>query len=172
LVGEEQLYIAEKTKALIAAKVPKELAIRISNMRALGASLNVIHTATSHKVNVQDTAEVYFNLMDSLGLVWFREQINSYPIDTHWAILARSAVKADLDWFGRLLMMGVLTCKDEVSSAHEMVATWMEQHEAAVLRWKKVLTELKSTGVREYTMLSVAMRELAELARTGIPEEI
>jgi len=53
----------------------------------------------------------------------------------------------------------------------EALTVWEEQQQELVQRWKAMLTELGTAGTLEFTMASVALRELLDLAQASRPGE-
>ncbi|MBI5447723.1 MAG: NAD-glutamate dehydrogenase, partial [Gammaproteobacteria bacterium] len=62
--------------------VSESLALNVSSARFLLSSLDIIEVAGEFKPVI--VATLYFMLGHSLDLGWFREQINDYPVETHW----------------------------------------------------------------------------------------
>ena len=73
-------------------------------------------------------------------------------------MLARAALKADLDKQQRMLTLAVMRLKSKTKG--------IPPHLLA--RWQLVLTDLRSRAKIEFTMLSVAIRELARINQGGV----
>jgi glutamate dehydrogenase len=168
LQGEEKQSFETKRQDLMDAKVPEAIAADIAATRFYYAALNIIEAATVHQANLHDVAIIHFTLGNTLGLVWFNEYINTYPVDNQWAIVARASFKDDLDWQHRVLTVSVLTFKAKVKNVEERIALWFELNKDSVERWRAILADLRSTSALEFTMLSVAMRELVDLAQASL----
>lgn len=164
LVGDELSYFEARSQALIEQKVPKAIAVKFALVRSIYSGLNVIEAAHSVQSTVLPVSKVYFALMDSLDLIWFREQLNAYPINNHWAILARAAFKGDLDSLQRSLAVTVLSMPTKAKSVDARMEEWLGRHAEVVTRWRAILSELRTTTTKEFSMLAVAMRELTEVA--------
>jgi glutamate dehydrogenase len=150
---------------LIAEGVPKDIAQGISATRPIFSALNIIEAATITGMGVIEVAKIYFRLMERLELIWFREKINDYPIDNHWAVFARADYKGDLAYLQRVLTINVLTLP--IDKIEDKVDKWFETNKKYIKRWKAVLNDLKTTSTNEFAMLTVAMRRLSELAQTS-----
>ncbi|MBI5448221.1 MAG: NAD-glutamate dehydrogenase, partial [Gammaproteobacteria bacterium] len=127
-------------------------------------SLDIIEVAGEFKPVI--VATLYFMLGHSLDLGWFREQINDYPVETHWDALAREAIRDELDLQHRTLSIGVLKTETHAKSIDTQINTWMEKHHSLVERWRHTLTEMRTLPAINYVMLSVAVRELSDLSQT------
>jgi glutamate dehydrogenase len=168
LMGSDKEYFENKKIELISAGVPEELAARIAGARAMYSALNIIEAATEYRIDVQKVASIYFSLADLLALDQFREMINNFSVDTHWSVLARSAVKGDLDWQQRILTIGVLKDNSKLIDTEKLLSTWLDTHKTLVERWQTTFSDLRSSVTLEYAMLAVAMRELLDLAQASL----
>lgn len=166
LFGQEKKAVTSYVEELVEQNVPADLAMRIAICRPCYALLNIIEAATTNRMEVSEVAKIYFTLMDKLDLTWFREKINDYPVDNHWAVLARSAYKGDLDILQRAITVNVLKLPVKSKKIDDRINTWFNENKAHVLHWKTILGELRSTSTNEFSMLTVAMRELLELSQT------
>lgn len=165
LVGKEKESYDQMTRELMEKKVPEKIAARIAGTSAMYSILNVIQAAHEHHSDVYRVATLYFSLADILELDQFSEMINTFPVSDHWSVLARSAVKGDLDWQQRALTIAVLKTQKKTINIKTHLAQWLEKNRLLVDRWQKLFAELCSCTHLEYTMLSVAMRELLDFAQ-------
>ncbi len=150
---------------LITANVPPDIALRVACAEPMYHALNIIEVAHCEKIEINRVAQVYFILLDRLKLVWFRQQINAYVGgDSYWVFLAKSSYKAELDTLERQLTANVLQCINAESTIVEQVDAWLERRQHLVERWRSILTDLRNTGVKEFAIISVAIRELGNLA--------
>lgn len=166
LFGQEKKATTSYINKLTTENIPLEFATRVASCRSYYAMLNIIEAAISNSVDVVEVAKIYFTLMDKLDLIWFREKINDYPVDNHWAVLARSAYKGDLDVLQRAITVNVLKMSSKSKKLEDRINDWFSNNKAQVLHWKTILGELRSTSTNEFSMLTVAMRELLELTQT------
>lgn len=167
-VGAEEESYKNKAHQWEQANVPKEIADQIAASRAMYSTLNIIEAAHEFKADVKLVATVYFLLADMLELDRFREMINDFPVDTRWSVLARSAVKGDLDWQLRALTIGALKTSPKLKDPHALIEAWLTKYQIYVDRWKAMLAELRTNTTIEYAMLAVAMRELLDLAQASL----
>ena len=80
-------------------------------------------------------------------------------------------MRDDLDWQQRALTVGILHNQPAGATLDEALTVWEEQQQELVQRWKAMLTELGTAGTLEFTMASVALRELLDLAQASRPGE-
>lgn len=160
-------HLNKRIDYLVSHNVPEETARRIASTRPLYSALNIIEAATTEDIDVCEVAKIYFTLMDRLELTWFREKINDYPVDNHWAVLARADYKGDLDFLQRALTVSVIKFCPESPDVEHKLEQWFQTNKKQVSRWKSVLSSLRSTSTNEFAMLTVAMRGLLELAQSS-----
>lgn len=166
LLGQEKNVYEQRIKDLQAKEVPENVAVQVAATRPLYSALNIIEAAATNRVNVVEVAQIYFKLMERLELIWFREKINDYPVDNHWAVLARADYKGDLDYLQRVLTENVIKLLTGTGQPlKEALNRWFEENKKYISRWKRILGELKSSNTNEFAMLTVAMRSLLELAQ-------
>ncbi len=159
LLGNDKADLEKRSADLQTAGVPVEMALDIASARSVYHALNIIEAATNRKMDVYQVAKVYFTLVDRLDLYAFRDKINSYPITHRWTVLARAAFKSDLDWIERELTSAVI--------ASGTVDAWLEQHRDLIDRWQTLLIDLRSEDITDFSIISVAIRELFDLVKVS-----
>jgi glutamate dehydrogenase len=165
VLGDDKDRLESRRDLLITANVPPDIALRVACAELMYHALNIIEVAHCEKIEINRVAQVYFILLDRLKLVWFRQQINAYVGgDSYWVFLAKSSYKAELDALERQLTANVLRCINAESTIIEQVDAWLERRQHLVERWRSILTDLRNTGVKEFAIISVAIRELGNLA--------
>jgi len=166
LLGVDKEYVENLQQYYVEAGVPLEIAAKFSGTQPIYHTLNIVEAANAHDMDVYRVAKIYFILVERLDLAWFRDRINAYAADTRWVVLARSAYKADLDWIQRKLTMGVLNLDTKSRSVITKINKWCEHHSALIERWQILLKDLRSADSDEFAILSVAIRELSDLAES------
>lgn len=166
LSGSDQQGFEERLKPLLQANVPEEIAIRIASARSMYHALNVIYAANEADIDMAQAAQIYFKLIESLGLDCFRDRINEHPAATRWSVLAKVAFKADLDRIQRKLTNSVITSNiSGGKTAQQRVEVWLKFHASDLKRWKELSTDLRSNSAFDLSIISVGMRELFELIK-------
>ncbi len=163
LVGKEVSGKAKRrADKLKRGGVGDVLAHRIANLSPLVAGLDIVEVANSGQADLATTAGVHFALADPLGLHWLMERINDLPRHNNWQSLARAALRDDLMAQHRLLTADVLGSQP-TGKASARVNGWVEDNGARLARLQHLLGELRSGATPDFTMLSVALRELRAL---------
>ena len=137
-------------------RVPRELAARVAGLDAMFNALDIVEVADRLKRDVADVARVHFGLAGELDFPWLRERIGILPAENHWQTLAKAALRDDLSGMLRALTADALGAGD--------VATWKARNAVVHERLRQILAELRAVESPDLAMLSVAMRELRNLA--------
>lgn len=168
LLGSDKEDVDARRDQLIADKVPEEIATRIASVRSMVHALNIIDAANAHSVDVYQVAQIYFTLVDRLDLHWFRDKINDHPVTHRWSVLAKAAFKSDLDLIQRQLTASVIGFDVSAKSTMQRVNAWLDLHSELVARWRLILTDLRSEEVTDFSIVSVAIRELFDLVQASM----
>ncbi len=144
--------------------MPQALAGRVVAFDTLYAALDIVEVAGAAKRPVETVAELYFALATRLGLPWLREKIAALAGDAHWQMLAKGAMQDDLSSLQRTLTADVLSGGGEISEPAGLIAAWEDRNRRGVERAAQLFGELRSAPSIDAAMLSVALRELRNLA--------
>jgi glutamate dehydrogenase len=162
--GAEGARVAAAVAAYAAERVPEPLARRVVTLDALHATLDIVEVAGAAKRPAELVAELWFDLAARLGLPWLRERIAALAGDAHWQMLAKGAMDDDLSTLQRTLVGEAIAGGGANASASELVAAWQERNRRAIERAQRLLDELRNAASVDAAMLSVALRELRNLA--------
>ena len=86
------------------------------------------------------------------------------PGAAHWQILAKSAMQDDLASLQRTVTQEVVVGGGSATAAHAMIAVWQDRNQRPLDRIAKLLAEVRAAGEPDASMLSVALREMRNLA--------
>jgi len=143
---------------------PESTALRVASLDALFAALDIVEVADGAHQMVERVAGVYFDLATQLGLPELREQITALPADHHWQALARNAMLDDLAGLQCAITGEAINGFDESVSPGGMVGAWQARNQRAIERMRRLLAELRNAPAMDVSMISVALRELRNLA--------
>jgi glutamate dehydrogenase len=144
--------------------VPQPLAARVVAFDTLYAALDIIEVAGAAKRPVETVAELYFELSTRLGLPWLREKIAALPGNAHWPALAKGAMLDDLSSLQRTITAEVLASASDIAAPSKLISAWEDRNRRGVERVVQLFAELRATSAVDPAMLSVALRELRNLA--------
>lgn len=160
----EQLQRVEND--LVREGIPKNIAIRISQLSSLFPVMDIADITNESKQSIEFVSGLYFNLGSRLDLHWFLDQITGQPVANHWQALARASFREELDWQQRALALVVLRCNSNLKdiSIDGMLNSWIETNEQSLSRWVHILADFRIGQTHEFAMFSVALRELMLLS--------
>ena len=162
IMGELKDSLEEQKKELLEEHVPEGIAQQVASLGSLYHLLNIAEVAFQYdKIDILKISKFYFTLMDRLDLYWFRKQIDTYPIDTKWAILARSGFKSDLDNLQCHLLSAVLAFVSDKQNIPDIVDDWLVLRKSSVDRWNSILSQMRGTDSKDSDIVVVAIRELS-----------
>jgi glutamate dehydrogenase len=166
MLGHSKERLEADLTGYVKLGVPEDLARRAASMSRLYHALNVIEAAHEQNIEVFRVAKIYFMVVDRLDLLWFRDQINEFPVSTHWSVLAKASYKGDLDWVQRALTASVLRCQSR--SIPGKINEWFAAHQSAITRWNTIIADMRAGSSVEFAVLFVALKELMDLALASI----
>jgi glutamate dehydrogenase len=147
----------------VAQNVPEDVARRVIGLDALYAALDIIDVAEARNRPLESVAQVYFEVATRLGLPWLRERIAALRDHQHWEGLAKGAMLDDLFGLQRTITAEVLGAA-ETGTSERVIASWADRNQRAMTRASQLLAELRAAPAVDAAMISVALRELRNLA--------
>ena len=142
--------------------VPYAVAEKVACTYIMFSVLDIVEAAQEHKFSVKQVAATYFEMGANLELAWLRDAISNHPIESHWGDLAVAALLDDIDRHQRNLTVSAMTI--DKANPDISIEKWMTKYKAQVDRWKAVLAELRASTSIEFVMITVVLRELADLS--------
>jgi glutamate dehydrogenase len=164
LSPDQSAGVRQAVERLAQSKVPIDLAMRLVSFDPLYSALDIVEIATETKRSVEEVAGVYFGLGARLDLFWLRKQIGGLPADSHWQALAKAGLTDDVSGLQRELTSLVLKLSPQVKLPDALIKEWEKQNKSTLGRSQQVFADLQSAGNLDLSMLSVALRELRNLA--------
>ncbi|HEY5636434.1 MAG TPA: NAD-glutamate dehydrogenase domain-containing protein, partial [Burkholderiales bacterium] len=146
------------------AGVPAGLAAGVAGFDALPAVLDLVEIAGALKRQVDGVAQAYFALGGRLEFPWLRARIAELPSETHWQALAKAALRDDLSGMQRQLTADALRGAGRKRDARNAIAAWEQANRTLLERFVNVQADLRAHEALDLAMVSVAMRELRNIA--------
>ena len=160
LDGQLQGRMREQAFALeagrLAGGVPEELAQRSVLWPLLHTGFDVVALAAKSGQPLPAVAANYWQLFEELDLWWLWEAIGRLPRSNRWQTQARAALRDDL-----LLALADLTSD---ILADGSVGNWRAANDRMIGRATVLFTEIRRVDTHDLTTLSVALRQLRNLA--------
>jgi glutamate dehydrogenase len=142
--------------------VPESLAARSAVWRLLHTTFDVVELAERRGADPCEATGLYWMLFDRLELLWLWDAIGALPRSDRWQTQARNALRDDL-----LTAIAELT-ENVLDHPARSAAAWLAANERSVQRAMAQLTEIRRTDAFDITNLSVALRQLRNLALTSV----
>jgi glutamate dehydrogenase len=144
------------------AGVPAQIATQVAMADGLFAALDIAEIAEATQRPLDEVAEAHSGVGAAFGLTRLRTQITALPSDTYWQSRARAALGDDLAGLQRAIAFDAV--KQPADNAAARLAAWEAANAATVDRTKRLLAEFGDGKNVDLAMLSVALRELRNLA--------
>ena len=142
----------------ITAGVPEVLAQHAAMWPLMHTSFDVIELAQRRAIDPVDAARNYWKVFGVLDIDWLWDAIGALSRSNRWQTQARSALRDDL--------LAVLADLTDDSLELGSVELWCATNERVVARTANMFTEIRRADSFDITTLSVAIRQLRNLALT------
>jgi glutamate dehydrogenase len=159
LSGEQQA----RCQAWMDAGVPTDLAHSVMASDELFAALDVAEIADTTQQSLIDVAEIHARVAERLGLAGLRRQIEALPSESFWQAQAKAALGDDLASLQRQIAHDILHHAPGGDTTDKLTV-WEYRDHAALDRAQRLLSELRNAPQVDMAMLTVALRELRNLA--------
>ena len=160
LSASDAAALSARRQALVDAGVPQELARRVASARTVGAILDIAEVASATGRGLELAARIYFSLDVVLDCGAIRERVLSLPAETHWQMLARTALHNELMLLQRVLTTDILTLSPACDVPGQLIAAWEAHNDGALQRYKRLAANLESESSVDLAMLSVLVNEM------------
>jgi glutamate dehydrogenase len=167
LHGPDHTALEQATARYVAAGVPDELAARVAGLGALFSALDIAEVARETGTPIEEVAGVYHAIGARLELQWLRDEITALPRDNRWQTLARAALRDELYGVHSALAQEALETGSSDLAPEARAEEWHEQNKAGADRVRQVLADIRMGGLSSLETLSVALREVRNLIRSG-----
>ena len=148
---------------------PEKLAATVASVVPLSSSFDILDIANTSGAKIKLITSLYFHLGDFLKLQWLREQISLLDVNSHWHILAKSALSSDIHYRQRHLCAEILETAGKSSSPEEIVSAWAAVSEERLTIYRQRLKEIMASSQVDYAMLSLAVNEVQKLLNADRP---
>ncbi|MFB6890524.1 NAD-glutamate dehydrogenase [Kitasatospora sp. NPDC056327] len=167
LRGDDIGWFEKVYNDLAEAGVPERLATRIAGLSSTFPTLDITEVADRSGKDVAQVAEVYYDLADRLRITHLLDRIIELPRTDRWSSMARAAIREDLFAAHAALTADILACGPEGATPEERYSAWADLNSTLLNRAKSTLDDIRGSDNYELSSLSVAMRVIRTLLRTG-----
>ncbi|MFV0461730.1 MAG: NAD-glutamate dehydrogenase [Nostocoides sp.] len=168
LTGAEQDRLRRRAAEFAEGGIPEDLAVRAAALLDLYDLLDIADIVTDTGHAIDDVAPLYYQLSETFGIDAMLHRVTRLPREDQWDALARAAVRDDLYGVLESLTRSVLqTTGEKGGSPQERLETWVAENHEAIERGKRALTGIVTQDAPNLAALSVALRTLRGIIRTG-----
>ena len=139
------------------------LARKMAGLLLTRGGLDITDLANIHKKDNAETAKMYAELSDRLGIIWMNRCVEDLEVEGRWQAIARSNLRDDFYRIRRDIATDLLSGRSR-GTPLEVFERWMEKNSAAVRKFDAILTEMRLRDDIDFATLSVAAQELRKLS--------
>jgi glutamate dehydrogenase len=167
LQGSERRRLERRTKELEKLGVPASTAARAASLLDLFSLLDVVDLAEELKLSVDEVAGVYYYASEKFTIDAMLTRVSKLPRDDRWDALARGAMRDDLYSVLESLTRSVLVASDGGDTPAKRFDYWADANRDALSRAKTALRDVERLDGAGLAALSVALRTLRSVLRSG-----
>ncbi|PRY61268.1 glutamate dehydrogenase [Knoellia remsis] len=172
LRGAERERVESQTEHWLQAGVPEELARRAAWLLDSYSLLDIVEIAADLDQTPEEVAEVYYTMSERFGIDGMLTRVAQLPRDDRWDALARGALRDDLYAVLEALTRSAFEFDEDldgdgVVTGDERIQAWSESYGDAVGRAEGQLTGILALETPNIAALSVALRALRSVVRSG-----
>jgi glutamate dehydrogenase len=164
---ERRELLDGRIRELTETAVPEKLARTIAIVNPLYSALDIAEVATGSGLEILPVAEAYFSLALRLELPWILDRIRELPRATRWQQQARASLRDELFAEQRALTGELFQLANVTGETEQRVDDWFQLNAGALAHYRQILADLQAAKRHDLAMLSVAVREVRSLARSG-----
>lgn len=146
--------------------VPREMAQIMAGVEFTFPLLAITEISVGSNTSPAVAMEAFYAIGDALQLSVLRQAIIDLKVDNQWQALARKAFQDDLDWQQRALTQNFLRGLTSRRSIAAAVQDWCNVNHQRIARSQLMLRDLQRESPTDYSVYSVVLRELLNLAQT------
>jgi glutamate dehydrogenase len=167
LRGSDRAWFDDVYAELAEAGVPAHLALRVAGLSSVFPTLDIVEVADRTKQDVRTVAEVYYDLADRLKVTELLDRIIELPRGDRWQSMARAAIREDLFAAHAVLTADLLGHGEPGATPEQRFRAWAATNATLVNRATATLDDIRGAESYDLANLSVAMRVIRTLLRTG-----
>ncbi len=180
LASSQTITFSGTVAAYAEAGLPRPLARQVSALPLFLPASDIVAAAQSWQperavetIDYLAVARIYFALSAVLDIAWLSARLRRAPAESRWDRLALTGLEEELS---NVLRRLTLACVEEIGvvetpdAVRERVESWLETRLHGILRYRRLLADLKAAPAPALSMLSVAVRSLSDLRVVRSPD--
>ena len=108
-----------------------------------------------------DCAQVFFELLRELDLLWLRDKISLLPNKTVWESLARRTAREEFN--SVCSHLALTTLQGQKGGVKDKINSWLIKFEKSIARYRKLLAMVHTGDLIELEKITVLLKELRSL---------
>ncbi|SIS13016.1 NAD-glutamate dehydrogenase [Williamsia sterculiae] len=157
--------VATRVDAWVADGVDESLAADAGVSLHRFCLLDIIDAAEIADRDEIEVGELYFTVLDDLGVEGLLTAVSRLDRGDRWHALARLALRDDLHAVVRSLCLQIMEVGEPGESPRQQISEWQTHHASRLARVRAVLDDIAETGDYDLATLSVAARQLRSVIR-------
>ncbi len=169
LKGDEKRRLDRRTAELEKAGVPTDLAAQAASLLDWYSLLDIVDIATDTGQDPAAVAPLYYHVSERFGIDTMLSKVTRLPREDRWDALARGALRDDLYAVLEALTRAVIDANRgaKEADAAQQYDRWAKANAEAITRTKGAMTGILRLDNPNIAALSVALRTLRSVIRTG-----
>lgn len=164
LKGSDRDYYESIVNYLVKHEVTIDFSTDIALTAVLFSALGIVHSSAGQDhLAMSQLSDVYYQLTSHFELDWLRQHIAAEHVDNEWDETARYNLLDDLDGLQQQLAIHVVKMQPASADMTVQLAQWIALNQEWSDRWQLMMSDLKSSNVRGFTMYSVMIRVLYDI---------
>ncbi|MEP7016406.1 MAG: NAD-glutamate dehydrogenase [Actinomycetota bacterium] len=167
LKGAERTRLERRAQEIEDLGVPPDLALHAASLLDQFSLLDVVELSAVTHLAATEVAPVYFATSEQFGIDSMLNRVTKLPRDDRWDALARGALRDDLYAVLESLTKSVLDSTKPDLGPNDRISAWSEANAESLVRSKVALSGLERLENPGIAALSVALRTLRGVIRSG-----
>jgi glutamate dehydrogenase len=143
--------------------VPEKLAKKMASLLLTRGALDITDLAILHNKDDAETAKMYADLSDRLGIIWMNRCVEDLEVEGRWQAIARSNLRDEFYRIRREIVIDLLKGRRR-GTPLELFNRWLERNSLAIRKFDAILAEMRLRNDVDFATLSVAAQELRKLS--------
>ena len=162
VVGDGKERQRTATAELLDMGVPENLARKMAGLLLTRGGLDIADLSVTFKKDGLQTARMYAQLSERLGVVWLHRSVESLEVDGRWQAMARGNLRDDF-YASRRELAGKLLSGRGNRQPLKRFNDWIDANATSIGKFDTILHEMRLREEVDFATLSVAAQELRRL---------
>ena len=163
--GQDREIFEARVGELEELGADRQFAESLITLRFLDQLLDILRVAKETSAAPLDTARVFYRLSEMLHVPWLRRAVDETAGDDRWEQQAAQAMTSDLTDAHHRLATTVMAAQRSAGGIDDAIDRVIRPDASALKRYQGLLQELRDDDEVSLSGLTVAVREIARLAR-------